>query len=240
MLYVFHGSNIEKAKDKSSTLIKSLQTKRPDALFVKIDSDNWDDVLIEENLSGQGLFSSKYIILLDRLSENSEAKEKILGFISAMQESPNIFIVLEGKLLAEPKKVYEKYAEKMVICDELDTNTLSKKKDFNVFALGDAFGARDNIKAWTLYRQAIDSGIEPENIVGTLFWQVKSIILAAGAKNTGESGLNPFVYNNCKRFAKNHSLPELRNFLRKLIVTYHDGHRDMEIGVEKLLLMKYS
>ena len=118
MLYVFHGSDIEASVKKAHTLVNSLRAKRPDAAYENMSAENWNPVALEGHLGGQGLFSNKYIIFLDRLSENTEAKEQIVDFIPVMKESANIFIVLEGELLIEPKKVFEKYAEKIVISEE--------------------------------------------------------------------------------------------------------------------------
>ena len=140
MLYVFHGTDIAKSAEKAHNLIDSLRLKRPDAAFEKIEADSWDPAAIEGHLGGQGLFSSKYIIFLDRVTENVEAKESFAGMIHAMNESPNIFIVLEGKLTADLKRAVEKDAERTVISDLKEK--LPAKEAPNVFALASAFGAR--------------------------------------------------------------------------------------------------
>jgi DNA polymerase III delta subunit len=239
MLYVFCGSNIAKGAEKAHGLINSLRAKKPDAAFIPIDGEHWNNSVIEEHLGGQGLFSNKYIVFLDRVSENQEAKEAIADFIPAMEESPNIFIVLEGKLNAELKKLFEKHAEKIVLREKSVGDELFKKKEFNVFALGDALASRDAFKAWNLYRQAVEKGLESEGILGALFWQMKSIKVASRAQNVAETGLSPFVFGNCKCLAKNFSEKELDQYISNLITLYHDGHRgiiNIETGLEKLLL----
>ena len=240
MLYVFHGTDIAQSAHKAHTLVNSLRTKKPDASFVRIEADSWNSSVIQEHGGGQGLFSNKYIILLDRISENAEAKEAFSDIASVLKESANIFIVLEGKLNAELKKAFDKYAEKIVVSDEkADVGMTSKKSDFNIFALADAVGNRDTFMAWSIYRQAIDAGIEAESIIGTLFWQVKSMILASSAKSAGDAGLSPFVFSKAKKHAGNYSSAELSDVLKKLITVYHDSHRgliDGEVGIEMLLL----
>ena len=253
MLYVFHGSLISKSVEKAHALIGSLRAKKPDAAYVKIDADNWDKSILEENLGGQGLFSNKYIVYLDRVTENPVAKEELIEFTKAMKESANIFIICEDKLNIELKKAFEKYAEKVVVSDEKSTgysygkvgaesggmNGSGGKKDFNIFALADAFGSRDKIKSWMIYREALVNGLEAESIIGTLFWQTKSMTLAMNSKSASEAGLKPFVYDKAKRYANKYSKIELDNLLKKLITIYHDGHRgvvDMELGIERLML----
>lgn len=238
MLYLYHGTDTQTSANKARALVKSLRAKRADATFVEIDADHWSKSIVQENAGGQGLFSAKYIILLDRVTENAEAKDQIADMTEIMKESDNIFIVLEGKLNADLKKSLEKHAEKTVTSD-LKEVAASFKKDFNIFALGDAIGARDPFKSWSIYRQAIDLGQETEAILGTLFWQVKSIAIAADAPSTAASGLSPFVYSKSKKYAGNYSKEELRTLLGDLISVYHDGHRgivDMELAIEKLLL----
>ncbi len=242
MLYVFHGTDTHSAVTKATSLVNSLRAKKADASYVRVEAGQWTPSIIEEHLGGQGLFSNKYIIYLDRVTENSEAKEKLPDLIPAMQESSNIFIVLEGKLNAELKKAFEKSSEKMVECgvnSETVNSKQGKKEEFNIFALADAVGARDTFKAWSMYRQAIDSGTEPENIVGTLFWQVKSMTLAANASGAGEAGVSPFVFSKAKKAAGNYSSEELGKLTRSLITLYHDGHRgvsDLELSIERVML----
>jgi hypothetical protein len=146
-------------------------------------------------------------VFLDRVTENAEAREKIADFIKTMEESPNIFIVLEGKLNAELKKGFEKDAEKAVECEPETKGAPFKEDGFNIFALANAVGRREPLKAWSIYRQAVDAGIAAENILGILFWKAKSM-----------------------------SSPALA---RDILVLYHEGHRgarDLELGLERMLL----
>jgi DNA polymerase III delta subunit len=223
MLYVFHGTDVARSLEKARHLIDSLRAKRPDATYVPVIADKWNVISIEENLGGQGLFSNKYIVFLDRVTENAEAKEQINDFVQPMNESSNIFVVLEGKLNAELKKAFEKYAEKVVITDlPVGAKIVGAKGDFNVFALADAVGNRNRASSWTVYRQAVDRGIGSESILGTLFWKVKTMVVSGGDKGSAK-----------------YSKSELQNLLTRLITLYHDGHRGLvglELGTEKLLL----
>ncbi len=238
MLYLFHGTDTQASANKARALVKSLRTKRPDATFAEIDADHWSFSAIQEHAGGQGLFSSKYLILLDRVIENAEAKEQISKLTEMMKESENIFIILEGKLNAELKKSLEKNAEKVVTSDLKEAAT-NAKRDFNIFALGDALGERNSGRAWAIYRQAIDIGLETESILGTLFWQAKSIIVASEAASASASGLSPFVFSKSKKYAGNYSKEELNKLTERMISIYHDGHRglvNMELAIEQLLL----
>ena len=212
MLYLFSGTDIATSAEKAHKLIDSLCAKKPDALLVRIEADNWSKSIISEHLGGQGLFSNKYIVFLDRLTENADAKENLADFIPTMHESENIFIVLEGKLNAELTRAFAKDTDKAVVSEaKMERSKDGNIGSFNIFALADAFAKRDALRSWNIYRQAIDSGTEPENIAGVLFWKMKTI------------------YTN----------PEVRDLSEKLITSYHDAHRGMvnlELELEKMLL----
>jgi len=237
MLYIYHGTNTSKSGDKARALADSLRAKKPDAAFVEINSDNWNPTIIEEHLGGQGLFSNKYIVFLNRVADKEDIRDKVIEMLPDMKESSNIFIVSEGKIKADLAKAFEKHGDKVVVTD--DPVGAGSRPEFNIFNLADALGARDRFKAWTIYREAIQNGLESESILGTLFWQAKSMALAAEAKSAGETGLSPFVYSKAKKYSSNYSREEIGRLLERLIVLYHDGHRglvDLELGTEKFLL----
>jgi len=64
--------------------------------------------MIKSHLEGQGLFSNKYIVFLDRVTEKAEARDGLLDLLPEMKTSANIFIVLEGAVKAELKKAFDK------------------------------------------------------------------------------------------------------------------------------------
>jgi DNA polymerase III delta subunit len=213
MIYFLYGTDIDKARTKANELIESLRKKKPDASFFKIDSENFNGSLLQEYIGGQGLFSNKYIVYLDRLCEKKEVKEEFLEKIKEISESDNIFIVLEGKIDKATATKIEKKAEKTQ-----DFELINKKEKvfYNAFALADAFAQGNKKEAWMLYRKAIDKGEAPEALHGMLFWKIKSIIL-----------------NNPS------STKQLLPLADKLITIYHDSRRgeyELETRLEAFIL----
>lgn len=216
MIYFFHGTDIDKARGKAHDLIDSLIKKKPDASFVKIDAENFSAQLIDQYVGGQGLFVSKNIVFLDRLCEKKDMKEEFLEKLKDIAESENIFIMLEGKLDKATSGKIEKKAEKTVLSDLAEKPA---KKEFEAFALADAFGKRDKKSAWILYRKAIDTGEAPEALHGMIFWKAKTMMLAGGGYGW--------------------SMPELSKILDDLVTVYHDSRRgahELETGLEAFLL----
>ena len=68
MLYAFYGTDIAKSVEKAHKLVDSLRAKKQDASFVTVTGENWSPSVIAEHVGGQGLFSNKYIVFLDRVT----------------------------------------------------------------------------------------------------------------------------------------------------------------------------
>lgn len=216
MIYFYHGTDIEKGRKKAHDLIDSLLKKKPDASFFKVDSENFSVSQVQEYIESAGLFSSKYIVFLDRLCEKKEIKEEFVDLLKSISESENIFIILEGKIDKATLTKIEKKAEKTAV---FDLEEKPEKPVYNAFALADAFGKRNKKETWILYRKAIDAGEAPEALQGMLFWKVKTLILSG--------------------FSREWKKEELMKVADDLVVIYHDARRgkhEMETALEAFLL----
>jgi len=230
MIYLLHGEDTVKAREKMHTLVDSMCAKKPDASLFKIDGEHFSAGQLEELTLSVGLFEQKYIVVLDSLFENKEYKDVVVKKIKDIGTSENIFIILESKLDKKTVTKIEKNSEK--VQEFALKKTIKKKDEFNIFSLTDAIGRRDRKKAWVLLQQAILGGVSPENIHGTIFWGVKSMLLASGAKTAKEAGLNPFVFSKSVSFSKNFKNDELESISSRLISIYHEARRGgTELGV---------
>ncbi len=127
------------------------------------------------------------------------------------------------------------------LVEEEDEKPLLDKKgrEFNIFTLTDALGARKRKEAWVLYREALGAGLTPEEIFFKIVWQVKSMLIASRTKNVGETDMKAFPYNKAKGFLKNFEPGELEKLSESLAVGYYRARRgeaEIETLVEKLLL----
>lgn len=236
MLYLIYGSDREKARAKKDELLAVLRGKRPDAEMFALDVDNFTPGGLESLYSSQGLFEQKHIAVLDGLLSDKEAKEAVLSVLSHLADSSSVFLLLEGALDAKTVAQIEKHAAKTYSYGE------KKKAEWgnNInFLIADAFGGKDRKNAWVLFQKAVRGGSSAEEIHGTLFWQVKTMMLAKKTKSAEEAGLKPFPYSKAVRFAKNFTEDELEEILSRLVDMYH-GIRteggELEIELEKFLL----
>ncbi len=233
MIYFLHG-NI--AKDKARELVASLQKKKPDASAVTLALENWNTTRFEEATHGQGLFEPKSIALFTDLLQQEPSRQAVLERLAQLQESENIFVFVEAKVDKKTLTRIEKYAEKV---QESDTDVPVVKKDFNIFSLTDAFGRRDRRSLWVLYQKALSHNAAAEEVHGILFWQLKSMLVAAESSSAKESGLAPFVFMKARGFLRNFTTDELKDLSRKLVRLYSNARHglvEFEIGLEQFIL----
>ncbi len=138
MLYTLYGTDIEKNRSRSRSLTKTLQEKRPDASLYRLHLENWSGDMFAELSQSIGLFSAKYIIVLDNLLTGSSEKKYeegesplsvILKALPNMKTSDHVWIIVEdalfgkstgkelgvkdGALLAEIESELKKHSDKI-------------------------------------------------------------------------------------------------------------------------------
>ncbi len=236
MIYLLYGSDSHKAREKLHELVSGLIKKKPDASHIRMTDEDFDEARLEENISGMGLFSSKTIVEMDNVFRKKEHKEAVMDRLKDIALSENIFVFLEGELLAGEVKKFDKYSEKV---QKFEVKEELVKKDFNIFSLTDAFGKRDRKQLWVLFTKAKRKDVAAEEIHGIIFWQLKAMLQAASATSAKEAGLNPFVFQKSQGFLKNFKPEELPAISSRLISIYHDARRgihDFDSALERFIL----
>jgi hypothetical protein len=251
MYYLFYGTDAAKARARMHEILEAGKKKRPDAEVFRVEGAGFQAGMIDEWAGGMGLFERKMIVILDRVFENKEAGEEIAGRAEALGASENMILILEGKLDKKTLTKLEKFAHKAEAFDEpkeagrfmaarTGGGMAPAGKDFNIFALTDALGARNRPLLWALFVKSQFREIAAEEISGVLFWQAKAMLLAGEPDATAAStGLSPYVFGKAKNYARNYSPKELRDLSSKLVSIYHDAHRgihDFPIALERLAL----
>ncbi len=215
MIYLFYGSDGEKAKTKARALFESLRARKPDASFGELSPEGITGDKIVELVGGQGLFSNRSVVFCDNIFSDIEARETAEPFIIDLKDSPNIFVLLEREPI---KKIFEKLEKNSEKSQEFSVASTAAKKEWSDFALANAIGRRDALHAWREYRCLIERDPELEKIHGQIFWKIKQMILYRGSA---------------------FSQPELTSMSRTLVDMYHLAHRgacDFELSMEKFLL----
>lgn len=236
MLYVLHGSDTDKTRQRAQTLVAALQKKRPGALVFTFDDDSFEEERFLELIDAQGLFVVRHIVVLRKLLAGAY-KEFVLEKTPSFASSENVFIVVEETLDKKALPLLEKYAEKVEVSHAKEQGRAATS--FNLFVLGDHLGKRVRQALWLDYIRALHTGHVAEELHGTLFWAVKSMLLAARCATPEEAGLKPFVFSKFKRYASNYSSGELNALADNLVAIYHNSRRgkhELDVALEQFVL----
>lgn len=172
MIYLFHGTDIEKARAKAFAWIAATREKVPDAFYVRLSAEQITPESLEEIRGTQGLFFSKTLALLDDPFALAASGEAVMEALKELADSPNPIALLAPKLLAARAKKLEANAEKVFLHD------LATKKPARGFngALVNALGARDGAVLWKEIVKAMREGDAPEMIHGLLHWKARDLM----------------------------------------------------------------
>ncbi|HRY62457.1 MAG TPA: hypothetical protein P5056_01665 [Candidatus Paceibacterota bacterium] len=242
MYYLFYGKDTAKSRKKMAETVSSFQKKNPHSNIFRISDDDFSEAAFLEHLGGQSLFSDKFLITLDGVLKNVEARDFIFENLPAVKESHNVFVFLEDDLkkaeLAEIKKKAEKVFEFELPDDK------GGGKGFNIFSISDAMGEKDKKKLWVLMNKAEREGLSSEEIFWKLSWQVKNMLLAKQAISKGDRAIeklkmSPFVLSKTKKYAEKFTEEELKSILGKIVSLYHESRRgffDFDTALEGFVL----
>jgi hypothetical protein len=211
MIHILIGGN---------TLNKSIYIKeltKNSEVFV-YGTGNIDKEIIMSHANNISLFNESPAIILEDILKESEIVFSN-DDLTSLKESATLFILKEEKLLVSDQKKYIKFCKEIKNFEEKKEPITQK---FNIFNLTDAFAKRDKMTTWLIYRQGLESGLEPEAISGVLFWKIKTMIL-----------------NGNRFFDKK----ELIHQSSQIVSLYHRAHRgegDFSIGLEQFILNSLS
>ncbi len=169
MIYLFHGSDVEKVRRQAFAFIEAARKKQPDLAYVRLAREEMTAGALEEVASAGGLFVSRLLVLLDDpFSGDTNLVEE---YIEPLAKSDNAIIVLAPKLPpAKAKKLSAKAAKSY----EFNAAAREDARGFNS-ALVNALGARNPQKLWLEVVRALSKGDAPEQVHGLLHWKARTM-----------------------------------------------------------------
>jgi hypothetical protein len=210
MIYILVGNQAKKKAARARELADGHE-------LVTLADSNISAERLVSYASGASLFGETSVIVLDALL-SADTVQFTVQLLSELQDSPNIFIFTEDKLLAADEKKYKKYAA----IERFEEKVAKALPKVNIFAITDLYERHDKMGAWKEYLRAIDRGAEPEAISGILFWKIKTMILGHSRAFSRES----LVHQSSA-----------------LVSLYHEAHLgrvDFTIGLEQFILSSLS
>lgn len=177
MIYLFHGSDANKVRAKAFQWVEAARAKAPDAVYIRINSEDMNESVLRGALSTQGLFFSKSLILLDDPFALSESGETVLELLGELAESANPVAIVAPKLLAARAKKIEAKAEKVFKIDAVEKTG----RGFNS-GLVNALSTKDGAGLWKELQKAYRQGDAPELVHGLLHWKARDMMQKGNPK----------------------------------------------------------
>ncbi len=232
MLYVFYGSGDGAVREAAYAKLDTLRTRLPDLHVTKLDPDEYESGALASAGGTLSLFGAPQAYLLDTPSLHSEYWNELCAVAEMLADSGHHFIVIEGTLLAPQKKALGAASE---MTEYKGENT----ERFDAFKMANALTEKDKRTLWIYLQDAVAAGLPAEEIIGVLWWQLKTMRLALMTKQAAEAGVKDFPYNKAKRALTNFKPGEVEALSRSLLTLYHDGHAgkvDINLALEEWVL----
>ena len=231
MLQVFYGTDALKAKQKAYQAATAKLGS--DQEIISLEAEDYLSGTLLGFASSSSLFGGDSVYLVDVSDPTSEIFKEFILEGEALATSQNLFVCVAGTLLAADKKPLTKHAS---LLEEYKKDPTAR---FNAFSLADALAGKDKRTLWLLLEEAKRNNLSSEEIIGTLWWQLKAMRLANVTQTAAEAGMKDFPYQKAKRALRNFKSGEIETKARQLLRLYHKGHRgevDLDLALEEWVL----
>ncbi len=231
MLHLYYGNDTAAVRAHAFAAVDKLASE--DVRVTRIESAQFERGMLANLLGAASLFGGSELYVLDTPSDDTDFYDEVISNSAAMGESGNTFVVIEGVLLAPERKKFEKHAS------VLEETKREAGERFDVFKMAEALSKRDKKSLWVLLQEAKRAGLSAEEIIGTLWWQLKAIRLAALTTSAEAAGMKSYPYDKAKRAGSNFKAGEVEKLSIDLLRVYHEGHggvRDTDEGLEEWVL----
>ena len=183
MIYLFHGTDSEKARRQAFAFVEGARKKQPGLAYLRLAREDLSASALEEASSTSGLFVSRLLVLLDdpfpaarksdeESEEEGESGSLLEDYLDALASSDNAIVILAPKLNAAKAKKLAGKAEKEY---KFDKPARADARGFNG-NLVNALAAKDSAKLWLEVARALEAGDAPEAIHGLLHWKARDIL----------------------------------------------------------------
>lgn len=236
MLYLFHGSDVEKTRTKAFEWVATARAKEPNLAYARLAREELTSGALEDAAFSGGLFVKRLLILVDdpyvgRTTSNmenggdeggnEEVNTPLDDHLDALAASDNAILILAPKLaLAKAKKIIAK-AKKVY---EFNSARLpAGRQEFNS-SLVNALATRNREKLWLEINRALRAGDAPEMLHGLLHWKARDLMSKPSMLNVPNARWKP----NEPR--------QLSLQLIKLLQSSRRGGLDLDLALEEFAL----
>ncbi len=190
MIYLFHGSDVDKVRTKAFEWVAKARMKEPNLAYVRLARVELTDAALDDAALSGGLFVSRLLILLDdpfpaaRTAGDEEGSEEENGagslledHLDALAASDNAIVILAPKLAAAKAKKLVAKAKFSYQFDKPAAREAARGFNSN---LVNALAARSRDKLWLEINRALAAGDAPEMLHGLLHWKARDLMEKGG------------------------------------------------------------
>ncbi|KKW43910.1 MAG: hypothetical protein UY97_C0001G0065 [Parcubacteria group bacterium GW2011_GWB1_57_6] len=191
MIYLFHGSDVDKTRTKAFEWVTKARAKEPNLAYVRLAREELSPAALEEAALSGGLFVKRLLVLIDdpfpraradagEESEDSadDADDLLEERLDMLAASDNAIVLLAPKLpVAKAKKIAAK--AKVEYTYDLPAQAGKPERGFNS-GLVNALAARSREKLWLEVVRALRAGDAPEMLHGLLHWKARDLMEKGG------------------------------------------------------------
>jgi hypothetical protein len=185
MIYLFHGSDVEKTRTKAFEWVAKARAKEPNLAYVRLAREELTPAALEDAALSGGLFVSRLLILIDDPFPSARAVSDEEGgsdepaasvleeHIDSLAASDNAIIILAPKLPAAKVKKLSAKAKMTYAYDKPAAREVERGFNSN---LVNALSSRSSEKLWLEVNRALRSGDAPEMLHGLLHWKARDLM----------------------------------------------------------------
>ncbi len=118
MMYLFHGSDEGKVREKAFAWVAAARAKEPNLVYARLSREELTAAALEDAAAAGGLFVRRLLILLDDPfsktdeEDDEHAPDVLEMHLDALAKSDNAIVILAPKLpAAKAKRLAEKVAK---------------------------------------------------------------------------------------------------------------------------------
>jgi DNA polymerase III delta subunit len=231
MLHLYYGNDTITVRQKAHDFTS--EQEKVGFKIERIDGENYIEGVFTNVAGATSLFGEKTLYIIDTPSQKTEIYDDVMQQLELLAQSENLFVVIEEALLAPEKKKFAKHA---AVVEEYKKASAER---FNVFGMADSLSSKNKKMLWMQLQEARAAGLSAEEIIGTLWWQLKTLRVASCTASASEAGMKDYPYNKAKRALATFKPGELELISKRLLTVYHDGHlgvSDIDLALERFVL----
>ncbi len=186
MIYLFYGSDVEKARTKAFAWVAAARAREPNLAYARLAREELTSAALEDAAQSGGLFVKRLLVLIDdpfpaarATSEEGSGEEETDGssvleeHLDELAASDNAIVILAPKLAAPKAK---KLAAKAKLEYKFDKAAAAQGgRGFNS-ALVNALATRSRAALWLEVERALRAGDAPEMLHGLLHWKARDLM----------------------------------------------------------------